>query len=92
MEFDHCVDMNENAYEMIVRRYEETGYDLPQIVFWNVNGRPGNVPVQMNDKNAILVSGASQNVINFVLRKGYENPMEIVNEIIDNDRYSHIYL
>lgn len=90
MEFDHCVDMNENAYEMIVRRYEETGYDLPQIVFWNVNGRPGNVPVQMNDKNAILVSGASQNVINFVLRKGYADMMGLVNEIVNNERYSHI--
>lgn len=44
----------------------------------------------MTDKGVMLVSGASQNVINFVLKKGYEDLMSLVYEVTNNERYSHI--
>lgn len=91
MEFNCCINMpSNNATEMIKRMYHEAGYEMPKIVFWNVNGRIGNVPAQMNDKGVLLVSGASQNVINFILKKGYENLMLLVQEVVDSPRYAHI--
>ena len=57
---------------------------------WNVQGRIGNVPVRKNDKGVLLVSGASQNVINFVLSKQYENLISIVYEVTNKERYNHI--
>lgn len=91
MEFDQCVkNADNNAMQMIKRMYREAGYDLPTVVFWNVQGRIGNVPVRKNDKGVLLVSGASQNVINFVLSKQYENLISIVYEVTGKDRYSHI--
>ena len=56
----------------------------------NVNGRIKNVPAQMHDKDVLLVSGASQNAINFVLKKGYEDVLSLVREVTNNERYSHI--
>lgn len=90
MEFDRCTQINDSAITMIKKRYTDAGYVLPTIVFWNVNGRPGNVPVRKTDKNVLLVSGASQNVINFVLKKGYDDLLGLVNEVIQSERYSHI--
>ena len=91
MEFDNCIyNPSDNAIEMINRKYKSAGYSLPNVVFWNVNGRLGNIPAQLNDKGVLLVSGASQNVINFILKKGYENMMSLVYEIVDNPRYKHI--
>lgn len=91
MEFNRCVyNAENNVMEMVRRMYESAGYEMPTVVFWNVNGRIGNVPAQTNDKGALLVSGASQNVINFVLKKGYENLFSLVLEVTDNPRYSHI--
>ena len=90
MEFDRCAIQNDTAMQMITKKYQEAGYEMPTIVFWNVNGRVGNVPARKNDKNVLLVSGASQNVVNFVLKKGYEGLMGLVNEVVNSERYSHI--
>ncbi|MFA7204570.1 MAG: DUF2828 family protein, partial [Candidatus Caldatribacteriota bacterium] len=79
-----------NALEMIKSEYANAGYTMPAVVFWNVNGRLKNLPAQMNDKDVLLVSGASQNAINFVLKKGYEDLMSLVNEVVNNERYQHI--
>jgi len=90
MEFDNCAIQDNTAMQMITKKYHEAGYEVPTIVFWNVNGRVGNVPARKNDKNVLLVSGASQNVVNFVLKKGYEDLMGLVNEVVNSERYSHI--
>ncbi len=91
MEFDNCVkNPTDNAMQMISHEYESAGYSLPNVVFWNVNGRLGNIPAQLNDKGVLLVSGASQNTVNFILKKGYEDIIELVYEIVKNPRYSHI--
>jgi len=91
MEFDQCSKTpSHNALEMIKSEYANAGYTMPAVVFWNVNGRLKNLPAQMNDKDVLLVSGASQNAINFVLKKGYEDLMQLVLEITENPRYQHI--
>lgn len=91
MEFDQCAqNPNQNATEMIRREYIAAGYNMPTVVFFNVNGRTKNIPAQINDQGVILVSGASQNAINFVLKQGYADMMGLVNEVINNERYSHI--
>ncbi len=91
MEFDQCSKTpSHNALEMIKSEYANAGYTMPAVVFWNVNGRLKNLPAQMNDKDVLLVSGASQNAINFVLKKGYEDLMSLVNEVVNNERYQHI--
>ncbi len=91
MEFDSCTqNPNHNALEMIRHQYTAAGYEMPTVVFFNVNGRINNVPAQLNDQGVILVSGASQNAINFVLKKGYADMMGLVNEVVNNERYQHI--
>ena len=90
MEFDQATKINQNAIEMIKTQYAEANYTLPTICFWNVNGRSQNIPAQMNDNGVSLISGASKNVINFVLKKGYEDLLSLVREITENPRYQHI--
>ena len=41
---------------------EAAGYELPEIVFWNVQARDTHLPVTMNEKGVKLVSGASANI------------------------------
>jgi len=91
MEFNRCNrDYSLSAMEMIRNQYAEAQYDLPTIVFWNVNGRQGNIPVKWDENNVLLISGASQNVINFVLRKTYSNLFALVEEVVNSERYNFI--
>lgn len=85
MEFDNCASLTN--YENIVRQYEESGYKIPKIVFWNVNGRIGNVPVSAKQKNVALVSGATPAVVKGVLSAKSYTPIDIVKKTLNNKVY-----
>lgn len=87
MEFDSCT-IGTN-FDTISRLYRTNGYELPQIVFWNVNGRAGNVPVKVNDDGVALISGASPSILKSVLANQI-NPISVMNSTIEVDRYSFI--
>lgn len=61
MQFDQ-VRGYDTAFERAKKNFEEAGYKLPTIIFWNVNLLEDTIPATSED-NVILVSGRSQNVI-----------------------------
>lgn len=87
MEFDSCGVMTNMEY--IKSKYDEYDLKMPQLVFWNVNGRSGNVPVKMNDKGVALISGASPSILKAVLSNEI-HPIKIMNSVIETNRYSFI--
>ena len=58
MQFDACARFDDSAMKMIERKYEAAGYELPKIVFWNLNAHD-NVPVKYDTRGVALVSGFS---------------------------------
>lgn len=66
MEFD-CCSLNESTFEHYKQKFENAGYELPEIVFWNVAARSTHLPVTQNEKGVKLVSGASANIFENVL-------------------------
>lgn len=88
MEFDEAYSGKTN-FKHIKELFEENGYKLPNIVFWNVNGRVGNLPITVRDENVALISGASPSIIKAVLTNDI-NPIKIMDNVIESDRYSFI--
>ncbi len=66
MQFDQCVEFDDTAFEMIKRKYNKAGYNIPNIVFWNINAYD-NVPVKFNESGVALVSGFSPSVAKAIL-------------------------
>ena len=66
MEFDICAD-GISTFEFYKKAFEEAGYELPEIVFWNVDARDTRLPVTQNEKGVKLVSGASANIFSDVV-------------------------
>ena len=87
MEFDDCAHLTN--YETIQQAYKVSGYECPQVAFWNVNGRIKNVPITVNDKGVALISGASPSIIKAVLTDNL-NPVEVMNSVIESERYKDI--
>jgi hypothetical protein len=86
MQFDQCVNRpSDNAFEMIKRMYNEAGYQLPNVIFWNVRTSSG-VPVKIDQSGAALVSGYSPSVMQSVLG-GEMNPINVVMRVLESDRY-----
>lgn len=88
MQFDRCVQHDDSALQMIQRKYEEAGYSMPQVVFWNLNAYD-NVPVKFNQKGTALVSGFSPAIMKAVLAANFEDftPETIMLQTIMNERY-----
>ena len=96
MHFDIACGYNHNSeltnFEAIKAKYAAAGYEMPGIIFWNVNGDAGNVPVTMRDQNVGLVSGYSPSILNSVLQAKVLSPMELMLNTVNAERYSVISL
>jgi len=90
MEFDQATRQSESAIQMIRRQYEESGYSLPQIIFWNIQSRGKNFPVRHDESGTALISGLSPSIVKSVLGGKEMTPVSIMNETINTERYSII--
>ena len=90
MQFNNCVEYDDSAIEMIRRKYEEAGYEMPKIVFWNLNAYD-NVPVSENEHGVALVSGFSPSIVKSVLGADLTGftPEAIMRKTIMVDRYNY---
>ena len=90
MEFDYCSNTKTN-FEVAKEKYEEAGYKLPNIVFWNVDARSGNnLPVQKDEKGVVLVSGFSPVIFKIAVEN--KTPEQVMLDTINSERYSKIIL
>lgn len=91
MQFDGCVsNSDDTALQMIKREYEESGYKLPQIVFWNLNARVGQSPVTVRDNRTCIVSGCSPVILKSVLDGSILSPRSVMLKTVLSDRYAPV--
>jgi hypothetical protein len=90
MQFDQCTTHDDSAMEMIARKYVEAGYNVPNIVFWNLNAHD-NVPVKYDTRGAALVSGFSPSIVKAVLQAEMDDftPESIMLQTIMSPRYDY---
>ena len=86
MEFDEASRGSDVTPHQVVKQdYEDAGYSLPKIVFWNLANRSGGLPVKEKDNNTALVSGFSSSLLKSFLeldpRKAF-NPQVIMEHIL----------
>ena len=88
MQFDQCARFDDSAMQMIARKFEAAGYELPKIVFWNLNAAD-NVPVKYDTRGVALVSGFSPSIMVATLGGDVENftPESIMLKALMVPRY-----
>ena len=90
MEFNQGVDPNSTSMEHIRAAYSAAGYEVPKIVFWNLNARTGNVPVTFREDGTALVSGFSPAIMKSLLAGRDFTPEGIMMETIGGERYAAV--
>lgn len=81
------------AFELAKQMFEKAGYELPKLVWWNLNARPdatGNVPVKFDQTGSALVSGFSPSIMKSILAGNEFTPRGIMLETINGDRYQRV--
>ena len=99
MEFNSCAcsdnfgtafDDNYNKlFAVIKEKYEEYGYCLPRLIFWNICSRTQTIPIKENEYGVALVSGFSPIVTEMVL-SGKLDPFECLLEQLNKERYAPV--
>ncbi|KAH8904693.1 hypothetical protein BR93DRAFT_916346 [Coniochaeta sp. PMI_546] len=92
---DKGMDRWETSYERIQGRYMEAGYEMPEMVFWNLaGGRAGYTgvgdpiapkPVRGDQKGVAMVSGYSQGLLKVFMDKGVFGDEEELVDTVDGE-------
>ena len=99
MEFNNCCTSDsygnsggpqfERLFKVIGDRYNQYGYALPRLIFWNICSRSMTVPLRENELGVALVSGFSPAVMQMVL-SGELDPYKCLLEQLNKERYQPI--
>lgn len=89
MQFNRCVEYDDRAMQMIRRKYNDADYEMPAVVFWNINSYD-NMPVRFDEKGTALVSGFSTSILEAVLSGDIDSmsPENIMYKAVMVDRYT----
>lgn len=72
------------------REFEDAGFQLPHVVFWNVDARNMQTPATIHDGHVTLVSGCSPTVFGMAVQG--KTPLELVESVVNSERYARIVL
>jgi len=93
MQFDVACGTNISTnWHIIKAKYQEAGYTLPRLVFWNLRGNTVDFPVSATEDNVALISGFSADLLKMIIDGDNLNPVDLMLKVIRGQRYSHISL
>ena len=73
----------------ISKKFEQAGYKMPKLVFWNVN--VVKVLFPMTEEYGIqFVSGYSQNIFKAIVKNEFLEPINLILETVNVERYNCI--
>jgi len=92
MQFDGAVSRlaEEALMNTIINKFNEAGYQMPKLIFWNVaQDINKTIPLQENKAGVILVSGYSPAVLNLVT-SGELDPYKALIKVVNSERYQQV--
>lgn len=94
MEINGCTEQEhgENFYNYVSRVYEEHGYKIPNVVFWNVNSRHDVFLADKYRKGVQLVSGQSASTFKNLVGCVDKTPIEMMYSVLNSERYQAIQI
>lgn len=91
MEIDECTDVKHwGFYDSMKEKFNSHGYEIPNIVFWNVNARHDTFHADANTKGVQLASGQSPSVFKSLVSGIYLTPYEYMVEVLSDPQYDCI--
>lgn len=87
MEIDRWNGGSLTFTEEMRKRFAEHGYEMPKLVYWNVDSRKDTFLASKNDPNVILVSGQSASTFKNLIKGIDLSAFEIMEQTLNDQRY-----
>ncbi|KAF0716977.1 Aste57867_2563 [Aphanomyces stellatus] len=92
MQFNVAGSLSETNFQVLKREFTDAGFDVPHLIFWNVNGRTTDAPTLSTEANVSLLSGFSPAVLKAALTGEQLTPFQTMLNAILDARYDLIQL
>lgn len=90
MEIDECGCNQWTFYEEMKHRFEENGYEIPTVIFWNVHSRHNVFHSDSKRKGVQLFSGQSVSTFKHLMECVGLTPIQMMEKVINSERYQCI--
>lgn len=90
MEIDYCGNREWTFYEKMSKKFHKAGYEIPNIIFWNVDSRQDVFHADSKRIGVQLCSGQSTSVFKQMMSCVGMTPMEAMAKVINSERYEPI--
>ena len=90
MEIDYCGNKEWTFYDKMSAKFRKAGYEIPNIIFWNVNSRHDIFHADSKRKGVQLCSGQSTSVFKQMMACVGMTPVEAMAKTINSERYESI--
>jgi hypothetical protein len=87
MEINHCTG-SWSFYDEMRNRYEQAGYQIPNVVFWNVESRHDVFHADATRKGVQLCSGQSPSTFKVLMASIGMSPDEMMMQVLGSERYA----
>lgn len=91
MEFDMACNESETNFEEAKRLFNEAGYKLPTIIFWNLRSSD-SIPVQKGENDTILLAGYSSQQLSLMLNTNIDDitPYLYLDKVLKMKKYEDL--
>ena len=90
MEIDQCTSGAATITEKYKELFNEAGYEVPVIVWWNVNARQNTFHGGFDDSSVRFISGSSATVFKSLCENLGDSPEELMLKTLNSERYSEV--
>lgn len=86
------VSVRKTFHQSMQTKFERAGYEMPTIVYWQVDQRGSSLQAKANDQGIILVSGASTSTFRDIINNISSTPYEAMLQILNSEQYNIVQI
>lgn len=90
MQIDGCTRERTSFYDKVKEEFRAKGYDVPSLIFWNVNSPSNTFLADKNARGVQLVSGSSASTFKTLIDGLDKTAVDLMYMVLDSDRYKDI--
>lgn len=90
MEIDYASRTDRLFSDTMKEKFANAGYEMPNLVYWNVDARENTFHAKANDANIQLVSGSSPTVFKTLCTGEFLTPLQNVEQTLNSPRYEKV--
>lgn len=93
MQFDCAVSRSQRSTHLmktIKQKWDNAGFQLPKLIYWNVDAKAETFPMTTDENGVQFVSGMSPSIFTSLLKDKFVTPFELVLDVVNSERYSRI--